>query len=119
MLLSLWAYARSAKCEVRGANALRPSPFALPPGAFPRLLVVALLFFALGLMSKAMIVTLPFVMLLLDYWPLGRVPGARHQAPGTHPQSVQPSTLNQQLSTLLRLVAEKIPFFVLSVCSRW
>jgi protein O-mannosyl-transferase len=30
----------------------------------------ALLFFALGLMSKPMLVTLPFVMLLLDYWPL-------------------------------------------------
>ena len=122
MLLSLWAYARSAKCEVRGANARRTSHFALPPGAFDARrstldYAMALLFFAFGLMSKAMIVTLPFVMLLLDYWPLGRVPGARHQAPGTHPQSVQPSTLNQQRSTLLRLVTEKLPFFALSVCS--
>ena len=33
---------------------------------------LALLFFALGLMSKAMLVTLPFVMLLLDCWPLKR-----------------------------------------------
>ena len=33
---------------------------------------LALLFFALGLMSKPMLVTWPFVMLLLDYWPLGR-----------------------------------------------
>src|SRR5208282_1193673 len=32
-----------------------------------------LLFFALGLMAKPMLVTLPFVLLLLDYWPLGRV----------------------------------------------
>ena len=31
---------------------------------------LALLFFALGLMSKPMLVTVPFVMLLLDYWPL-------------------------------------------------
>jgi hypothetical protein len=31
---------------------------------------LALVFFALGLMSKPMLVTLPFVMLLLDYWPL-------------------------------------------------
>ena len=29
--------------------------------------------FALGLMAKPMLVTLPFVLLLLDYWPLGRV----------------------------------------------
>ena len=34
------------------------------------LAVVAL--FALGLMAKPMLVTLPFVLLLLDYWPLGR-----------------------------------------------
>ncbi|HEV2209260.1 MAG TPA: hypothetical protein VG167_10830 [Verrucomicrobiae bacterium] len=33
---------------------------------------VALVCFALGLMSKPMLVTLPFVLLLLDYWPLGR-----------------------------------------------
>ena len=31
---------------------------------------LALIFFALGLMSKPMLVTLPFVMLLLDFWPL-------------------------------------------------
>jgi protein O-mannosyl-transferase len=33
---------------------------------------LALVFFALGLMAKPMLVTLPFVLLLLDYWPLGR-----------------------------------------------
>ena len=36
-----------------------------------RYLTVAIVF-ALGLMSKPMLVTLPFVLLLLDYWPLGR-----------------------------------------------
>jgi len=35
---------------------------------------VILLFFALGLAAKPMLVTLPFVLLLLDYWPLGRFP---------------------------------------------
>ncbi len=34
---------------------------------------LALVFFALGLMSKPMLVTLPFVLLLLDYWPLNRL----------------------------------------------
>jgi tetratricopeptide (TPR) repeat protein len=40
-----------------------------------RYLAVVVLF-ALGLMAKPMLVTLPFVLLLLDYWPLGRVTGA-------------------------------------------
>ena len=35
--------------------------------------VMMLLFFILGLMSKPMLVTLPFLLLLLDYWPLGRI----------------------------------------------
>src|SRR6202047_5254442 len=34
--------------------------------------LLVVLAFALGLMSKPMLVTLPFVLLLLDYWPLGR-----------------------------------------------
>ncbi len=41
------------------------------PFSLVRYLMVAV-FFALGLMSKPMLVTLPFVLLLLDYWPLGR-----------------------------------------------
>ena len=40
---------------------------------------LALFFFTLGLMSKPMLVTLPFVMLLLDYWPLKRVTSDRWQ----------------------------------------
>jgi tetratricopeptide (TPR) repeat protein len=36
---------------------------------------VVMLLFALGLMSKPMLVTLPFVLLLLDYWPLNRLQG--------------------------------------------
>jgi tetratricopeptide (TPR) repeat protein len=58
------------------------------------------LFFAvLGLMSKPMLVTLPFVLLLLDYWPLRRFEGA----------SAQPTR-----TTIQRLIVEKIPFFLLS-----
>ena len=36
-----------------------------------------MLFFALGLLAKPMVVTLPFVLLLLDYWPLGSFPDFR------------------------------------------
>ena len=43
------------------------------------LLVVAA--FCLGLMAKAMVVTLPCVLLLMDYWPLGRVGGGSTSFP--------------------------------------
>ena len=54
-------------CAVRGEV---QSPKSKVPKLFYGL---ALLLFALGLMSKPMLVTLPFVLLLLDYWPLQRV----------------------------------------------
>ena len=61
--------------------------------------VVAL--FALGLAAKPMIVTLPVLLLLWDYWPLGRI------------QQEKP------LASLLRLAAEKIPLLALSAASSW
>lgn len=61
---------------------------------------LALFFFALGLMSKPMLVTWPMIMLLLDYWPLQRVKGAVWH-----------------LSSWRPLLLEKIPFFVLSALS--
>ena len=61
--------------------------------------LLALLFFACGLMSKPMVVTLPFVFLLLDFWPLGRF-------------SVQGSVFSFQ--NMARLIFEKIPFFTLA-----
>ncbi len=64
------------------------------------------LLFALGLMAKPMLVTLPFVLLLLDFWPLERF--ARRQ------QSRKPT---YQKSTLSSLVAEKIPLFILVAAS--
>jgi protein O-mannosyl-transferase len=63
---------------------------------------LALLYFALGLMSKPMLVTWPFVLLLLDIWPLRRI---------------ELSTFNFQLSTLKRLLLEKTPFFLLTAAS--
>jgi len=61
----------------------------------------ALVMFALGLMSKPMLVTLPFTLLLLDYWPLRRLS----------------KTGGSSRSTWKRLVGEKSPFFVLSLLS--
>jgi Tfp pilus assembly protein PilF len=51
-----------------------------------RYLAVAALF-ALGLMAKPMVVTFPFVLLLLDIWPLGRLAGDRHSASPSHDQA--------------------------------
>jgi len=71
------------------------------------LYLLSLLFFMLGLMSKPMLVTLPFVLLLLDYWPLRRFQ-FRYQdgSKNTHKKSI-----------IISLIREKIPFFILSAAS--
>ena len=80
-VLTLGAYLRYVRCQ-----------------SLPHYLVVLFLY-VLGLMSKPMLVTLPFVLLLLDYWPLRRFPEpARFAVPR-------------------RLLLEKIPFLALSVVS--
>src|ERR1035441_2314589 len=68
---------------------------------------LALLLFALGLMSKPMLVTLPCVLLLLDYWPLRRLslPWLRQPNPPASQSSPEP---------LLRLLVEKAPFVVVA-----
>jgi tetratricopeptide (TPR) repeat protein len=73
--------------------------YARAPSIWRYLMVVFL--FALGLMSKPMLVTLPFVLLLLDHWPLGRI---REEG----------SNVGRQL---LKLAVEKIPLIVLSAVS--
>jgi Flp pilus assembly protein TadD len=75
-ILTIWAYARYAES---------PSVKRYMP---------VLLFFAAGLMAKPMLVTLPFVLLLLDYWPLRR--------------------LNRNIGPLL---FEKIPLLVMAAAS--
>lgn len=55
----------------------------------------ALCFYAMGLLSKPMLVTLPCVLLLLDYWPLKRV--------------------TREPGIWRRLVLEKLPFFAMSI----
>jgi cytochrome c-type biogenesis protein CcmH/NrfG len=67
-------------------------------------------FFALGLMSKPMLVTLPVILLLLDFWPLKRVAGDEWRVTRFGLPVPQPSTLN-------RLLFEKTPFLALSVAS--
>jgi len=64
--------------------------------------------FALGLMSKPMILTLPFALLLLDVWPLGRIrPGRSAEAAAADWRS--------DWSAAWRLLVEKLPMIALSV----
>lgn len=67
--------------------------------------LLALAFFVLGLMSKSMVVTLPFMLLLLDVWPLERI-------------TLRGWPLStSQRAAAYRLVMEKLPFFGLAVAS--
>ena len=80
--------------------------------------LLSLCFFALGLMSKPMLVTWPFVMLLLDYWPLGRMQNAEcrmqnPEAPDT--QHVSRFTFHaSRFTPHASLLLEKLPFFILA-----
>ena len=68
--------------------------------------------FVLGLMSKPMIVTLPFVLLLLDYWPLRRFTGV--QTAFDRWCACAPASAR---ASAVRLVAEKVPLVVLSAAA--
>jgi protein O-mannosyl-transferase len=98
-MLTLLCYARSAlkKMEDGGSETKVaqsvPAPSSILHSQSSPFYWLALLFFACGLMSKPMVVTLPFVLLLIDVWPLQRF----------------------NTSTLQRLILEKIPFFALSL----
>jgi tetratricopeptide (TPR) repeat protein len=99
-MLALLAYARFAQKksgvgsrESKAGNA----SLALDPRRSTFDYFLALFFFACGLMSKPMVVTLPFILLLLDFWPLNR--------------------FEFSARTIKVLIAEKIPFFALSLAS--
>ena len=68
---------------------------------------IVVVLFALGLMSKGMLVTLPLLLLLLDYWPLARF----------KPDSVKAIWNAQNRPILARLIGEKVPLLILSAAS--
>ena len=80
--------------------------YARKPGIGRYLLVAAM--FALGLLAKPMIVTLPLVLLLLDYWPLQRLP-----LPGSAEER------KNFFEKLWKLALEKAPLLLLSAASAW
>ncbi len=75
---------------------------------------LALLLYALGLLAKPMGVTLPFVLLLLDAWPLDRVGAGR---PGAPPDAAGHPRARCIARSWGALVLEKLPFLALAAFS--
>ncbi len=75
--------------------------YALKPGLKRYLAIVVL--FALGLASKSMLVTLPFVLLLMDYWPLNRFSSGKEEA-----------AFSFSRAPAFKLFVEKLPLFLIS-----
>ena len=90
-MLTLWAYAQYATSKEMAGEKPKPPNRNTRPVLF---YILCLFCFALGLMSKAMLVTVPFVLLLLDAWPLKR--------------------MQTGLRVNLPLLVEKIPFLILT-----
>ena len=85
--------------------------YARKPGVGRYLVVVTL--FAMGLMSKPTVITLPFALLLLDYWPLGRL-----RSPDTGSACAGASGIGRgSVLPFWRLCFEKIPLLTLSAAS--
>jgi len=96
-LLSLWAYAAYARGRRRSGY-----------------LLLSLVALALGLMSKPTLVTLPFLFLLLDYWPLGRLAPLFAREEAGEPRAESP-----ELFGPWTILVEKIPFFLLIAAASW
>ena len=95
LMLTLWAYSRYAQ---RRSKVQSPEPRHRISWDY----VLALIFFALVLLSKPMLVTAPFLLLLLDLWPLGRIKLRKDE-----------SVIKKHFPLLL----EKIPFLLLSAAA--
>jgi tetratricopeptide (TPR) repeat protein len=81
--------------------------------------IAVVFLFTLGLLCKPTLVTLPFVLLLLDFWPLGRwqAPISREQGGERSAIRNPQSAIISQWSVMRGLIIEKIPLFILSAVS--
>ncbi|MGD0821806.1 MAG: tetratricopeptide repeat protein [Desulfomonilia bacterium] len=80
-------------------------------GALKYLLVITL--YILGLMAKPMLVTLPFILLLLDFWPIQRIEFDNSET-GVFPQNIRSILTDIHWDRVSSLLWEKIPLFVLA-----
>jgi Tfp pilus assembly protein PilF len=86
-----------------------------PASVFRMLLLPCV--FALGLMCKPMLVTVPLVLLLLDYWPLGRFAIRSGETDQSVPSRAGTAGSAASPVPASRLLLEKLPLFILSACS--
>jgi protein O-mannosyl-transferase len=107
-MLTLLAYARYAEVQSRKSRAQGQEPASRFTFHLSLFYLLSLLFFALGLLSKPMLVTVPFVLLLLDYWPLGRIQKDEWRRKNEEPGPAQHTPF---------ILLEKLPFFLLSAIS--
>lgn len=93
-VLALWAWNRHIQKQpaLQRTSSIGHAIASLDPRHWTAGYYWALVFFVLGLLSKSMVVTLPVVLLLLDFWPLGRL----------------------NVESFPKLLLEKWPFFLLS-----
>jgi len=96
LLLTVWAYVWYTR----------------KPGVLRYLVVVAL--FTLGSMSKAMLVTLPLALLLLDYWPLARLGFSPASEPPDQLQTAESTRNVKPLSVLFWRILEKLPLLLIA-----
>jgi protein O-mannosyl-transferase len=103
--LSLILYACYVQTRIRAAEGgAQKASGRIPSPVSSRYYALSLCCFGLGLLSKPILVTWPFVMLLLDYWPLARL----GQCPGWRLLRIRQGWW---------LIKEKIPFFVLAAAT--
>jgi len=84
--------------------------YAQRPRAVSYLLMI--LWYIAGLMSKPMLVTLPFLLLVLDFWPLGRFTG-----PAAASENPRAMPIKAWWSALMPLIIEKLPLIFMSIAS--
>ncbi len=101
---------KAAPSSIPVAPKQREGGFHSPSSSFNRF---SLLCFALSLMAKPMAVTLPFVLLLLDFWPLQRVSSFKFSVSSHVPSP------HHSITPPCRLLREKWPFFLLTILSSW
>jgi tetratricopeptide (TPR) repeat protein len=82
------------------------------PGVWRYLMI--LIAFILGLMAKPMLVTLPFVLLLLDYWPLKRFRFELFNNETSNRRKIAIIPIGQR-NSIVRLILEKLPLIIISI----
>jgi hypothetical protein len=105
-LLALGFYARYAQAQA-GDGKRNASDASRPTASGTKDYLLALGLFAVGLMAKPMLVTWPFLMLVLDYWPL-------HRFGGSDTTGASAAAGPRFGARLRQLIREKWPFFLLA-----